>query len=313
MKKYISSILFLLTAAIWGFAFSAQKYLSVLPVFTINAMRGVLASAFLFLAIPVMDKIMGNGRRFISRKGLDFTKVEIIGGICCGLVLATGSALQQSGIGGGTDAGKAAFISALYVLIVPIISLIGGKRSPINVWIGVFVAIVGFYLLCVNGEFKIEFSDLLVLFCAIVFAFHIIVIDRFSPRCDGVRMSCIQFFTMFVVSAPIALIAEGAPDLSVVGSIFPPLLYFGVCSGGLAYTMQIIGQKDADPAVASIILSLESVFGAIGGAIFLSEKMELKEYIGCAVVFLAIIISQLDFGAIAARFTKRESGESAVS
>lgn len=305
MKKYISPLLFLLTSIIWGFAFAVQKHLSVIPVFTIGVSRGIFASLFLFAAIPLMDKILGNGRKFISKKGLDFTKTEIVGGIACGIILAAGSALQQSGIGGGTDAGKAAFISALYVLIVPIVSLFGGKRSPLNVWIAVALAIGGFYLLCVDGGFNIEFSDLLVLLCAVVFAFHIIVIDHFSPRCDGVRMSCIQFFTVFVVSLPPALIFEGVPNLAAIGAILPELLYYGVCSGGLAYTLQIIGQKDADPAVASIILSLESVFGAIGGAILLHEVMEYKEYIGCAVVFVAIILAQLDFKSIASKIRKK--------
>ena len=301
MKKHISSLLFFITSIVWGFAFAVQKQLSVLPVFTIGAIRGFLAGAFLFAAIPLMDKILKRERKFISKSGLDFTKTEIVGGIACGIVLAIGSALQQSGLSSGTDAGKAAFISALYVLIVPIISLIGGKRSPLNVWFAVGIAILGFYLLCVNGDFRIEISDLLVLLCALVFAFHIIVIDRFSPKCDGVRMSCIQFFTVFVVSAPLALIFEGLPNTDTLVSILPGLLYYGVCSGGLAYTLQIIGQSDADPAVASIILSLESVFGAIGGAILLDEVMELKEYIGCGVVFIAIIIAQLDFKSIWAR------------
>ena len=305
MKKYASSLLFLGASVIWGFAFSAQKHLSVLPPITITASRALLAAIFLFLAVPLMDKILGNGRKFISKRGIDFTKTEIIGGVCCGLVLAIASALQQSGIGGGTDAGKAAFISALYVLIVPIIALFGGKRSPLNVWIGVFIAILGFYLLCVDGDFNVQFSDMLLLMCSAAFAFHIIVIGHFSPNCDGVRLSCIQFFTTFVVTTPFAIITGGVPDFAVMGSVFPQLLYFGVCSGGLAYTMQIIGQRDADPAVASIILSLESVFGAIGGAIFLGETMKIKEYIGCAIVFVAIIISQLDFKDVFARIKKK--------
>ena len=289
---------------LWGFAFAAQKQVSVLPTFTVVGARNFLAALFLFLVIPLMDKITKNGRKFISRRGIDFTKTELVGGVLCGVILATASALQQFGIGLGDNVGKAAFISALYVLIVPIIGLIIGRRSPLNAWIGVFISIVGFYLLCIDTGFTVDGADLIVLLSSTVYAMHIMTIDRFSPRCDGVRMSCIQFSTAFVISTVLSLIFEGVPDFSALFSVLPALLYFGVCSGGIAYTLQIIGQRDSDPAVASIILSLESVFGAIGGAIFLNEKMEIKEYIGCAVVFVAIVIAQLDFKEI---FKKRTS------
>ena len=298
MKRYISSLLFLATAMLWGFAFAAQKQISVLPLMSIGSMRGSMAGSFLFAIIPLMDKVQKNGRELISRRGLDFNKTELIGGVLCGVVLAVASSLQQFGIGGGDDVGKAAFISALYVLIVPIISMLGGKRSPFNVWIGVVIAIFGFYLLCVDGSFRVAPADLIVLISATVYALHIIVIDRFSPRCDGVRMSCIQFLTLFVLLTPISLITDGIQSAESILPVLPSLLYFGICSGGLGYTLQIIGQQDADPAVASIILSLESVFGAVGGAIFLHEEMMLREYIGCGVVFIAIIIAKLDFKAI---------------
>ena len=292
---------------LWGFAFAAQKQVSVLPPFTVVAARNFLAALFLFLVIPLMDKITGNGRHFFSRRGLDFTKTELIGGAVCGAILATASVLQQSGIGSGDNVGKAAFISALYVLIVPIISLLGGKRSPLNVWIGVIVSIVGFYLLCIDEGFSVDIADLVVLLSATVYALHIIAIDRFSPRCDGVRMSCIQFFVAFVIATPLSLIFDGAPDLKSLIAVLPALLYFGVCSGGIAYTLQIIGQKDSDPALASIILSLESVFGTVGGVIFLGEEMQPREYIGCAVVFVAILIAQIDFGEIIKKSKKTKS------
>ncbi len=309
MKKYLSSILFLVTSILWGFAFAAQKQVAVLPVFTVGSIRNLLAGSFLLVSIPLMDKLLGTGRKFISKKGLDFTRSEVIGGVVCGVILALASTIQQSGMSSeGTDAGKAAFITALYVLIVPIFSLLTGKRSPINVWIGVAVSIVGFYLLCIKSDFTIEPSDLLILLCAVVFALHIMAIDRFSPRCDGVRMSCIQFLTAFVILTPISLISDGLPDLSAIWSVLPALLYFGICSGGLGYTLQIIGQgmEGVDPAVASIILSLESVFGVLGGMIFLGESMIPREYIGCAVVFAAMVISQLDITAIKARISRRK-------
>ena len=307
-KKYLSSLLFLAAAIFWGFAFAAQKQAAVVPAFTLCVIRYLLAGSFLFLVIPFMDKLRGTGRQFITKRGVDFTRGELIGGAVCGTVLAIASPLQQSGLGEGTDAGKAAFITALYVLIVPIFSLAIGKRSPFNVWIGVVIAVAGFYLLCIKSDFSIAPSDLLVLICAVVFALHIMVIDRFSPGTDGVRLSCIQFFTAFVLTTPIALITEGAPNLEIILSVLPAILYFGICSGGLGYTLQIVGQgmDGVNPAVASIIMSLESVFGVLGGAIFLGEKMSAREYIGCAVVFLAVVISQLDMTDIKARLAGRK-------
>ena len=325
MKKHIPSIMFLFAAAIWGFAFPVQKELGVLPVFTTGSIRYILAALFLFLIIPLLDRLQKNNRRLFSLHGsdlegkkggklrIDFTKREIIGGIACGSVLAVGSALQQSGMGAGTDSGKAAFITALYVLIVPIIYLLIGKRSPIYVWVAVGIAVVGFYLLCVKDNFSIAPSDLTVLLCSVAFSLHIIFIGHFSPGCDGVRLSCLQFFTAFLISAPITLIMDGMPDWSLILSYMPHLLYYGVCSGGIAFTLQVIGQgmDDVNPAVASIILSLESVFGAIGGAILLGEVMSPREYAGCAIVLLAVILSEINPAALIKSLKdKRGSGKS---
>ena len=291
--------MFLLAAMLWGFAFTAQKAAEELPAFTVGASRNIVATVFLLLVIPFLDKFAGNGRRLISKKRpLDFTKVEIIGGIACGTVLTVASAFQQIGLSDGTDAGKAAFITALYVLIVPIIYRLLGKRSPLTVWLSVAIAVVGFYLLCIKSDFTISPSDGLVLICALIFAIHIITIDRFSPRCDGVRMSCIQFFTAFILNTVLALIFEWPINFPLIGECLPSLLYLGICSSGIAYTLQIVGQKNVNPAVASVILSLESVFGVIGGAILLDEKMSAREYIGCAIVFLAVVLSQIDIESI---------------
>ena len=296
MKKYISALMMLLAAAIWGFAFSAQKVAAALPPFTIGAVRSLFAGVFLIGVIVVFDRFSEEGRRLFSKKNthfIDLNRTELIGGILCGLILAGASALQQSGIGSGTDAGKAAFITALYVLFVPIFGLLLRKKSPLNVWISVAVAVVGFWLLCIKGDFSIAPSDLLVLICASVFALHIIVIDRYS-QCDGVRMSCVQFFVAALVNLIVALFAERPISLSAVGENILPLLYLGICSSGIAYTLQIVGQKHAHPAAAAVILSLESVFGVIGSAILLGERMSAREYIGCVIVFLAVVLSQID-------------------
>lgn len=282
---------------LWGFAFSAQKDASSLSAFTIGTVRSIFATVFLLLAIPFLDKFTKNGRKLFSReKILDFNKYELIGGSVCGIILTVASAFQQFGIGDGTDPGKAAFITALYVLIVPIMSLCFGKKSPLNVWASVGIAVIGFYLLCIKADFSVVASDMLILLCAVIFAGHIIAIDAFSPKCDGVRMACIQFFVAFILNGVIAIITEPI-DFTAIGAALPSLLYLGICSSGIAYTLQIVGQgmENVNPAVASVILSLESVFGVIGGAVVYGEVMSSREYLGCAIVFTAVILSQLDF------------------
>jgi len=295
MKKYFSSFLMLIAAAIWGFAFVAQKEAAEVPSFTLVFARSLLGTVFLFFLIMILDRVTKNGRRPASRKGLDFTKTELVGGVACGIVLSLASVLQQSGINDGTDAGKAAFITALYVVLVPVFGLVLKRRAPINAWISVGIAVIGFYLLCIKGDLTLEFSDALVLLCAVVFTMHILVIDHFSPRCDGVRMSCIQFAVVTVVTLVSALILESPIEPAVIGSAIWPIVMLGIGSSGIAYTLQIVAQRNVNPAVASIIMSLESVFGVVGAAIILGEKMTPREYIGCAIVFAAVILSQLDF------------------
>ncbi len=304
MKKYISTLLCLLAAMIWGFAFTAQKTSTELDAFTVGAVRNIFATLFLLCVIPVFDKIRSHTPEYKKRESF-FTKTELIGGLVCGIILTTASAFQQTGLEDGTDAGKAAFITALYVVLVPIISLVFGKKTSLSVWISVATAAVGFYLLCIKGDFSITPSDGLVLICSLIFALHIIAIDHFSPLCDGVRMSCIQFFVGFVLNTVLALIFETPLPWNAIFSSLPSLIYLGVCSSGIAYTLQIIAQKNTNPAVASVVLSLESVFGVVGGALFLGESMSPREYIGCAVVFVAVVLSQLDFKQIKASLAKK--------
>ena len=298
--------MFVVAALLWGLAFTAQKNATELGAFTVGATRNIIATLFLLAVIPFLDKLTKNGRVLISKKRpLDFTKTEIIGGVICGAVLTIASAFQQIGISDGTDAGKAAFITALYVVLVPLIYRTLGRSSPLTVWISVGIAVVGFYFLCIKDDFTILPSDALVLICALIFAVHIIVIDRFSPSTDGVRMSCVQFFSAFVFNGILALIFESPISFSTIYSCLPSLLYLGICSSGIAYTLQIVGQRDCNPAVASIILSLESVFGVIGGAIILGEVMTPREYIGCIIVFIAVILSQLDVKAMLSAYLQK--------
>lgn len=304
MKKQLSNLLFLIATVIWGFAFVAQKAAAVIPAFTVGAVRSLFAVIFLLLVIPLTDRLTKNGRNLISReKGLDFNKREIIGGMLLGVILVAASAFQQIGIE-STDAGKAAFITALYVVIVPIFSAFLGKPPGINSIISVPIAVIGFYFLCIKPGASLEASDLLVLLCAIIFACHIITVDRLSPGCDGFRMSCVQFATAFILNLIIALIFEGPISFDGIGGAMPSLLFLGILSSGVGYTFQIVGQKDADPTVAAIILSLESVFGVIGAALILGERMSEREYIGCAVVFVAVLLSQIDIDVIKSKLKK---------
>ena len=295
----------LIAAAIWGFAFVAQKQAEAVPAFTLVFARSLLGTVFLFFLIILLDRVLRTGRRLVSKKGLDFTKTEIIGGTCCGIILSIASVLQQSGMNNGTDAGKSAFITALYVVLVPVFGLVLKKRAPINAWFSVGIAVVGFYLLCITDGFSLEFSDALVLLCAVVFAVHILVIDRFSPKCDGVRMSCIQFAVVTVVTLIFSLILESPMKLDAIGASIWPIVMLGIGSSGIAYTLQIIAQSRISPAVAAIIMSLESVFGLLSGVIVLGETMNTRQYIGCAIVFVAVLLSQLDFSEFGKKDTKK--------
>ena len=294
-KKLFSVIILLIASIIWGLAFSAQKDAGELGGFTVGAARNFFAVLFLIPVLPLMDKISKSGRSIIKNGRPDFTKSEIIGGIIAGAFMTFATALQQNGISDGTDAGKAGFITALYVVIVPIYALLFGKKSPPRVWISVGIAILGFYLLSVKSNFTIVPSDLLILLCAFVFSGQIMTIDLFADKCEGIRLSLVQFMSGFVINLIFALILESPINMAAVGDNILSLLYLGVFSSGIAYTLQVIGQKNLNPGVASILLSLESVFGAIGGALIFGEVMTTREIIGSAIVFSAVILSQLEF------------------
>ena len=295
-KKALSPLLLTLAAIIWGFAFIAQKAAEKVPVFTMVAARSLFATAFLIFAVILFDTKSKNGRRLFSKeKKIDLSRYEIIGGAICGTILALATFFQQVGINSGTDAGKAAFITALYVILVPLYALPLGRRAPINVWISIAIAVVGFYFLCITDELSLVTADAFVIICALIFPLHILTVDRFSPKCDGIRMSLVQFAVCTAVNIILAVIFERGTDLTLVFDAILPLLFLGIGSSGIAYTLQIIGQKGVNPAVASIIMSLESVFGAIGAALVLGEKMSAREYLGCAVVFVAVILSQTNF------------------
>ncbi len=296
MKKHFSTMILFVAAIVWGFAFVAQKAASSISAFTLIFWRSVIAIIALIPVTVIFDKASKSGRKLLDLKNkkIDVTKKELISGAVCGVFLFTASALQQIGIT-ETDAGKTSFLTALYVVIVPIYALLFGKKSSINAWIGIAIAVVGFYMLCIKDGFTVAVSDMMVVLCAFIFAMQIMAIDILLPGCDGIRMSLIQFTTTTVLSLIAALIFDPPFDFGAIFEVLPELAFLGIGSSGIAYTCQIIGQKNSEPAVASIILSLESVFGAVFSAILLSERMMTKEYIGCVLVLIAVIVSQIDF------------------
>lgn len=289
MKKATlrSSLLLLTTAVIWGVAFVAQSAsMDYVGPFTFNAVRSIIGGFVLIPCICLLNR--GKPRQQStpqSRRDL------LRGGILCGLFLAVASSFQQFGIQ-YTTVGKAGFITALYILLVPLLGILLGRKPGWRVWLAVGIAVVGMYLLCVTEGFSIAFGDLLVMICALLFAMHILIIDHFSPLVDGVKMSCIQFFVCGLLCAAGMLLFE-SPSLPQILAAWLPILYAGVMSCGVAYTLQIVGQRDTDPTVASLILSLESVVSVLAGWLLLHQALSLRELGGCALVFCAIILAQL--------------------
>lgn len=285
-KKQRSNLMLLLTAMIWGAAFVAQSEGGErVGAFTFNSVRMIIGGLVLLPCISWIDRCGG------IKNGWKKSGKELwIGGALCGIVLFLSSALQQLGIA-GTTAGKAGFITALYVVLVPLCRLFAGKRPKPLLWLCVALAAAGLYLLCVTEAFALQQGDFLVLCCAFGFTVHILLIDHFSPKVDGIRMSCIQFFVAGLLAAVPAFLFE-VPSLAAIGSAAVPILYAGILSCGVAYTLQVVAQKETDPTMASLILCLESVFAVLFGWMILGEQLSLREFIGCAAMFVAIVISQ---------------------
>ena len=294
--SFRNSILLFLAAFIWGVAFVSQsKGMEYMGPFTFNGVRSLIGAIVL---IPV---ILFRYRVPKGQPGLWQAvnwKTTLIGGICCGLALMIATTVQQIGIM-YTTVGKAGFITALYIIFVPIFGIFIGKKVPGTVWIGAIMAAIGMYLLCIQGSFRIGIGDTLIFICAVVFTLHILIIDHFSPKTDGVILSCIQFLVCGIICTTIALITE-SPDFSQLIDGAVPILYAGVMSCGVAYTLQIVGQKRVNPTVAAVILSLESVFSVLAGWFaykigFLKSDQTLtgRQILGCAIVFVAVILVQL--------------------
>jgi len=282
-----SSMLLFLAAFIWGVAFVAQSVgMDYMGPLSFNGARFLMGSVVL---LPlVIYRRQKNRKEGIPAAD---TKITIKGGICCGLALCAAALLQQYGIM-YTTVGKAGFITTLYIIMVPIFGIFLKKRVPGKVWIGAVIAAFGMYLLCMSERLALSKGDGLVFICAIIFSVHILVIDYFSPKADGVEISCIQFLTAGVIASIGALLFEN-PQLGQFIAGIIPLAYAGILSSGVAYTLQVVGQKNVEPTVASLILSLESVVSMLAGWVILHQALTGRELFGCVLVFAAVILVQL--------------------
>ena len=290
-----SAALLFLAAFIWGVAFVAQSVgMDYVGPFTFNGCRFLIGGLVLTPFALIRDRQHEKSASFqkLSREEQKkYKRTTLIGGLCCGVAICIASSFQQAGMQ-YTSVGKAGFITALYIVLVPVFGIFLKRKVTPIIWMGVFLAAIGFYFLCITESFSINYGDLLVFICAICFTFHILIIDYFAPKADGVALSCIQFWFSGIVCMGIAILNE-SPNVTAIIQAAVPILYAGVLSCGVAYTLQIIGQKHMKPAVASLILSLESVISVLAGWVILKEVLTGRQFLGCALVFVAVIMAQL--------------------
>ena len=287
------TIFLLITALIWGSAFVAQSIgMDYIGPFTFSAARDVVAIIVLMPVILLFTDKRGDGTYPPIWQQLKPDAITLTGGVWCGLTLGIADTLQQVGIT-MTTAGKAGFITAIYIVLVPLMGFFIGRRVRHIIIVCVALAMTGFYFLCINGDFEIAFGDLLVFFCAIFFALHILVIDHFLlKKAHSIKMSWVQFAIAFLFSATLTVLFE-SPTASMLWDAKWPILYAGGLSSGVAYTLQIVGQKYTEPTTATLILSLEAVFAVLAGWLILGEVMTGKEIVGCVLVFVAVILAQI--------------------
>ncbi len=297
--KTRNSMLLLLTALVWGVAFVAQRQGGAAAgPYTFNCIRSFLGGLVLLPVIAFLDRHKA-GKKPQSKEE---RRRLSLGGALCGLILFVASTFQQMGMYYGTTAGKAGFLTACYILLVPVLGIFLGKKCGWNVWVSIPVAVIGLYFLCLTEKVSLQLSDGLVLLCAVCFSVHIMVVDYFSPLVDGVRMACIQFlicgvwgmFPMIAVEIPQMGPAAWLQSLGSI-DVWIPILYAGFISCGVGYTLQIVGQNGVNPAIASLLMSLESVFSVLAGMVILHETMTGREVLGCVLVFAAVIFAQLQF------------------
>ena len=292
-----NSLLLMLCAFIWGTAFVAQSAGSGMGAYSFLAGRSWMAVLVLAPTVAAFDAIR---RRQSQPDGKPKTAAErrklLKAGLICGTFLFTASAAQQIGITLDPSTAKAGFLTAMYVVLVPVFGLLLGRKGSARLWISMVIAVLGLYMLCMqNGFGSIRSSDLILLLCAVLFSFQIMSVDHFAPQVDGVRLSFVQFFVVAVESTAAALLFEQTTMADFAVNALS-ILYCGVLSSGVAYTLQILGQRDLNPAIASLIMCLESVFSALGGWLLLHQNLSLREGAGCALIFAAVVLAQLPIG-----------------
>lgn len=286
-KQFQANLMLIIAALIWGSAFVAQSVgMDYVGPYTFLAVRSLLGGVVL---LPFA--LLRRRSRSAKKPAASFHKKDLwVASALCGVILCISTSFQQFGLL-DTTAGKSGFITALYVVLVPVVGLLLGKRVSANTWISVAIAAAALYLLCVNERFTIGPGELLTLGCALGFTFHILVIDHFSARVDGVMFASLQFLICGVLSGICMFLFE-KPEISSILRCWLPICYAGILSSGVGYTLQIFGQKNTKPAVASLLMSLESVFAVLSGAVLLHERLSIKEYLGCALMFGAIVLAQ---------------------
>jgi len=302
-KRMRGNLLLLLAAFIWGLSFVAQsegmKYIGPFAFIGIRSMlAGISLLTFLGLRRLCSGKSAGRnagneGPATEPKEAKAGRHTLLLGGGLCGVILFGATMLQQLGIVYNSgEPGKAGFITALYLIMVPLAGIFLRKKIGLKIWMAVVLAVCGMYLLCITEGLSMTTGDLLLLGCAVVFTMHILVIDFFSPKTDGVALSCIQFLLCGILGMTGMFFTESI-SLSHVLSAWQPLVFSGVFSGGVAYTLQIVAQKDTEPAVASLLMSLESVFAVFGEWVILGQLMSGREFAGCGLMFLGILLTQI--------------------
>ena len=299
--KLPGSILLLIASMIWGAAFVAQSLgADNVSPFTFNASRSIVGALVLVPVFLLMDRKNPEERKKNYR-------LLLLGGAGCGVLLFIACNLQQFGISyvdtsaeaaeaiEKANVGKVGFLTALYIVLVPVFGVFLGRRVGYPVWISVLIALLGMYLLCIKPGFTVGASDIYAILCAVAFAMQILLVDAVAPKVDPIRLSCVQFAVCGAISLICALITEN-PSMTDVIKAWAPILFTGVLSSGVAYTLQIVGQLRCRSEVASLVMSLESVFSALFGFLILGQEMSLREFSGCAVMFAAVVLAQLPIG-----------------
>lgn len=293
-KQIRNSFLLFLTATIWGTAFVAQSVgMERVEPLTFNAVRCLIGGLFLLPCMALLNHLFPQRKQALASQ-LHYPSLRhsaLFGGMICGLLFTLASNLQAYGVK-YTTVGKAGFITSSYIVIVPLLGLFMKKKVRLRIWMAVAIAMSGLYLLCMGEQLTLALGDLLVFLSAILFSLHILAIDHFAARVDGVLLSCMQFMICGILTLIAAFLFESSDIEALLAAAFP-LFYAGIMSCGVAYTLQIVGQKDMNPTVAALILSLESCISVIAGWIFLHEVLSTKEMIGCLLMFAAIVIAQL--------------------